>query len=49
MAQFLHAYREVGVREFVLMPLGSRPVEQVERLADVVTLLRSSEAIEVDG
>ena len=31
----LNAYREAGVQEFVLMPLGPRPLVQYERLAEV--------------
>jgi probable F420-dependent oxidoreductase len=31
----LHAYREAGVQEFLLMPLGSTPLVQYERLAEV--------------
>lgn len=32
----LDAYRAVGVEEFVLMPLGARPLEQFERLSEVI-------------
>jgi probable F420-dependent oxidoreductase len=31
----LDAYRQAGVQEFVLMPLGSQPLVQYERLAEV--------------
>lgn len=39
-AEALEAYRAVGVEQFVLMPLGGRPLEQFERLAEVVALAR---------
>jgi probable F420-dependent oxidoreductase len=35
----LDAYRQAGVQEFVLMPLGSEPLIQYERLAEVRTRL----------
>src|SRR6202012_4186434 len=35
-AEFLGRYARIGVSETLLLPLGSRPLEQVERLADVV-------------
>jgi alkanesulfonate monooxygenase SsuD/methylene tetrahydromethanopterin reductase-like flavin-dependent oxidoreductase (luciferase family) len=35
-AEFLDRYVGVGVSEILLLPLGSRPLEQVERLADAV-------------
>lgn len=38
-AEQLDAYRQVGVREFLLMPLGSDPLGQYERLAQVRALL----------
>ena len=31
----LHAYRQAGVQEFLLMPLGAEPLRQYERLAEV--------------
>jgi hypothetical protein len=31
----LGAYREAGVQELILMPLGPDPLDQLERLADV--------------
>jgi alkanesulfonate monooxygenase SsuD/methylene tetrahydromethanopterin reductase-like flavin-dependent oxidoreductase (luciferase family) len=34
-ARFLDGYLAAGVSEFVLMPLGSRPLEQIEHLAAV--------------
>jgi alkanesulfonate monooxygenase SsuD/methylene tetrahydromethanopterin reductase-like flavin-dependent oxidoreductase (luciferase family) len=39
-SEFLDAYRTAGVEEFLLMPLGGRPLEQIERLAAVVAQLR---------
>ena len=38
----LRAYVDAGVREFVLMPLGPDPLTQYERLAEVVSGLRSA-------
>ena len=38
----LRAYEAVGVREFVLMPLGPDPLGQYERLAEVIAPLRRS-------
>jgi alkanesulfonate monooxygenase SsuD/methylene tetrahydromethanopterin reductase-like flavin-dependent oxidoreductase (luciferase family) len=35
-AEFLDRYARIGVSEILLLPLGSRPLEQVERLADAV-------------
>jgi hypothetical protein len=35
-AEFLDRYVGVGVSEILLLPLGSRQLEQVERLADAV-------------
>jgi alkanesulfonate monooxygenase SsuD/methylene tetrahydromethanopterin reductase-like flavin-dependent oxidoreductase (luciferase family) len=35
-AEFLDRYVRAGVSEILLLPLGSAPLEQVERLADVV-------------
>jgi alkanesulfonate monooxygenase SsuD/methylene tetrahydromethanopterin reductase-like flavin-dependent oxidoreductase (luciferase family) len=40
-AEFLAPYREVGVQEFVFMPLGPEPLEQYERLAEVRARLES--------
>ena len=34
-AERLSGYGEVGVGEFLLMPLGARPLQQIERLAEV--------------
>jgi hypothetical protein len=39
-SEFLDAYRTAGVEEFLLMPLGGRPLGQIERLAAVVAQLR---------
>lgn len=39
-AEFLHPYQEAGVSEFLLMALARRPLEQIERLAEVVAALR---------
>lgn len=33
-AEFLEPYTRVGVSEILLLPLGSHPLEQIERLAD---------------
>ena len=33
-AEFLEPYARIGVSEILLLPLGSRPLEQIERLAD---------------
>jgi alkanesulfonate monooxygenase SsuD/methylene tetrahydromethanopterin reductase-like flavin-dependent oxidoreductase (luciferase family) len=45
-AEFLEPYTRIGVSEILLLPLGSRPLEQIERLADVVGAIRSlSDAI----
>ncbi len=40
-AEFLEPYTRVGVSEILLLPLGSRPLEQVQRLADAVSRLGS--------
>jgi hypothetical protein len=37
----LDAYRQVGVQEFLLMALGSEPLIQYERLAEVRSRLRA--------
>jgi alkanesulfonate monooxygenase SsuD/methylene tetrahydromethanopterin reductase-like flavin-dependent oxidoreductase (luciferase family) len=34
-AEFLEPYTRIGVSEILLLPLGSRPLEQIERLAEV--------------
>jgi hypothetical protein len=33
-AEFLEPYTRIGVSEILLLPLGARPLEQIERLAD---------------
>lgn len=40
-AEFLDRYVQIGVSEILLMPLGSRPLEQIERLADAVSRIAS--------
>jgi alkanesulfonate monooxygenase SsuD/methylene tetrahydromethanopterin reductase-like flavin-dependent oxidoreductase (luciferase family) len=40
-AEFLEPYTRVGVGEILLLPLGSRPLEQVQRLADAASRLGS--------
>jgi len=40
-AEFLDRYARIGVAEILLLPLGSRPLEQVERLADAVSRIGS--------
>jgi probable F420-dependent oxidoreductase len=40
----LDAYRQAGVQEFLLMPLGSEPLVQYERLAEVRTRLLAGRA-----
>jgi alkanesulfonate monooxygenase SsuD/methylene tetrahydromethanopterin reductase-like flavin-dependent oxidoreductase (luciferase family) len=40
----LDAYRQAGVQEFLLMPLGSEPLAQYERLAEVRARLLAGEA-----
>ena len=45
-AEFLEPYTRVGVTEILLLPLGSRPLEQITRLADAVRRIGSlSDAI----
>jgi alkanesulfonate monooxygenase SsuD/methylene tetrahydromethanopterin reductase-like flavin-dependent oxidoreductase (luciferase family) len=45
-AEFLESYTRVGVDEVLLLPLGSRPLEQIERLSEVTAAIRSlSDAI----
>lgn len=34
-AEFLEPYTRIGVSEILLLPLGARPLEQIERLAEV--------------
>src|SRR5579862_2773448 len=38
---YLQTHVEVGVREFVLMPLATDPLRQYERLAEVAARLRA--------
>ncbi len=40
-AEFLERYIDVGVSEILLLPLGSRPLEQTERLAEAVSAIAS--------
>jgi alkanesulfonate monooxygenase SsuD/methylene tetrahydromethanopterin reductase-like flavin-dependent oxidoreductase (luciferase family) len=40
-AEFLEPYTRVGVSEILLLPLGSRPLEQIERLAEVSSRIGS--------
>lgn len=40
-AEFLEPYTRIGVSEILLLPLGSRPLEQIERLAEVTGAIRS--------
>jgi alkanesulfonate monooxygenase SsuD/methylene tetrahydromethanopterin reductase-like flavin-dependent oxidoreductase (luciferase family) len=40
-AEFLEPYTRVGVSEILLLPLGSRPLEQIERLSDVIGAIQS--------
>jgi alkanesulfonate monooxygenase SsuD/methylene tetrahydromethanopterin reductase-like flavin-dependent oxidoreductase (luciferase family) len=45
-AEFLEPYTRIGVSEILLLPLGSRPLEQIERLAAATSAIRSlSDAI----
>ncbi len=44
-AEELAAYVAVGVEEFILMPLGSDPLTQIERLAEVKTSLEATECV----
>ena len=49
-AEFLEPYTQIGVSEILLLPLGARPLEQVERLADVSRRIRSlDDAIQAPG
>jgi alkanesulfonate monooxygenase SsuD/methylene tetrahydromethanopterin reductase-like flavin-dependent oxidoreductase (luciferase family) len=40
-AEFLERYIQVGVSEIIMLPLGSRQLEQIERLADAMGRIRS--------
>jgi alkanesulfonate monooxygenase SsuD/methylene tetrahydromethanopterin reductase-like flavin-dependent oxidoreductase (luciferase family) len=40
-AEFLERYTRVGVSEILLLPLGSRPLRQIERLAETTSALGS--------
>jgi len=40
-AEFLEPYTRIGVSEILLLPLGSRPLEQIERLAAATSAIRS--------
>lgn len=44
-AETLAAYVAVGVQEFILMPLGSDPLSQIERLAEVKTRMEATECV----
>jgi alkanesulfonate monooxygenase SsuD/methylene tetrahydromethanopterin reductase-like flavin-dependent oxidoreductase (luciferase family) len=44
-AEQLAGYAAVGVEEFILMPLGSDPLAQIERLAEVRTRLGATECV----
>jgi alkanesulfonate monooxygenase SsuD/methylene tetrahydromethanopterin reductase-like flavin-dependent oxidoreductase (luciferase family) len=44
-AEQLAAYVEVGVEEFILMPLGRDPLTQIERLAEVKARLEATECV----
>jgi alkanesulfonate monooxygenase SsuD/methylene tetrahydromethanopterin reductase-like flavin-dependent oxidoreductase (luciferase family) len=44
-AEQLATYVAVGVEEFILMPLGSDPLTQIERLADVRNRLGATECV----
>jgi alkanesulfonate monooxygenase SsuD/methylene tetrahydromethanopterin reductase-like flavin-dependent oxidoreductase (luciferase family) len=39
--EFLEPYTRIGVSEILLLPLGSRPLEQIERLAEVTGAIAS--------
>ena len=41
-AEFLERYAGVGVNEILLLPLGARPLEQIERLAEVTGRIGST-------
>jgi alkanesulfonate monooxygenase SsuD/methylene tetrahydromethanopterin reductase-like flavin-dependent oxidoreductase (luciferase family) len=40
-AEFLEPYTRIGVSEILLLPLGSRPLEQIGRLAEVTSAIGS--------
>ncbi len=40
-AEFLEPYTRIGVSEILLLPLGARPLEQIERLADATSAIAS--------
>lgn len=40
-AEFLEPYTRIGVSEILLLPLGARPLEQIERLADATSRIGS--------
>jgi alkanesulfonate monooxygenase SsuD/methylene tetrahydromethanopterin reductase-like flavin-dependent oxidoreductase (luciferase family) len=40
-AEFLEPYTRIGVSEILLLPLGARPLEQIERLADATRRIAS--------
>ena len=40
-AEFLEPYTQIGVSEILLLPLGERPLEQIERLADAASQIAS--------
>ncbi len=40
-AEFLERYIDAGVSEILLLPLGSHPLEQIERLAGATSAIRS--------
>ena len=45
-AEFLEPYTRIGVSEILLLPLGARPLEQIERLAEASSRIASlSDAI----
>ena len=48
-AEFLEPYTRIGVSEILLLPLGSRPLEQVERLADAVAPNRIAERCDLSA
>jgi len=44
-AAFLEPYTRAGVSEILLLPLGARPLEQIERLAEVTRAVGSAPAV----
>ena len=40
-AEFLEPYTQIGISEILLLPLGSHPLEQIERLADAGSRIAS--------